>query len=189
MDTEAFSVFAALLALVAMAGTAGLVVVRLLADRGSAAAGDLLDGVHRVRYPLGTLVAASATGGSLYFSEVAGFLPCEFCWYQRIAMYPLVAVLGVASFRPDVSAKLSATVLAVAGSGLAIYHIQLQQFPDQGSSCDPVAPCTAIWVEEFGFVTIPTMALAGFLAILALLWLPRPAVPAEQPDERVAVGV
>ncbi len=189
MDTDTFSAFAALLAIVAAAGAAGLVVCRDLAERGSVTAADLLAAVHPIRYPLGTLVAASAMGGSLWFSERAGFPPCEFCWYQRIAMYPLVAVLGVASFRPDASAKLIATVLATIGSGLAIYHIQLQQFPDQGSSCDVQAPCTAIWVEEFGFVTIPVMALAGFLAILALVWLPRPVVDAEARDDLVATRV
>ncbi len=189
MDTETFSAFAAILAIVAAAGAVGLVVCRLLAARGSATATELLASIHPVRYQLGTLVAATAMGGSLWFSERAGFPPCEFCWYQRIAMYPLVAVLGVASFRPDASAKLTATVLATVGSALAIYHIQLQQFPDQGSSCDAQAPCTAIWVEEFGFVTIPTMALAGFVAILALVWLPRPAVEAEAREDLVATGV
>ena len=189
MDTDTFSVFAALLALVAAAGAVGLVACRVLADRGSRTAADLLAAVHPVRYPLGALVAASAMGGSLWFSERAGFPPCEFCWYQRIAMYPLVVVLGVAAFRPDASARLTATILAGVGSALAIYHIQLQQFPDQGSSCDVEAPCTAIWVEEFGFVTIPTMALAGVLAILALVWLPRPAVEDPARDDRAVVSV
>ncbi|MEM7737254.1 MAG: disulfide bond formation protein B, partial [Deinococcota bacterium] len=33
------------------------------------------------------LIALVATAGSLYFSEVRNFIPCTFCWYQRILMY------------------------------------------------------------------------------------------------------
>ena len=47
------------------------------------------------------IVATVTTLGSLYYSEHAGFVPCELCWYQRIVMYPLVIVLGVAALRRD----------------------------------------------------------------------------------------
>src|SRR5690606_12994080 len=76
-------------------------------------------------------VAAVAMGGSLYYSEVAEFLPCEFCWYQRIAMYPLAVVLLIATVtRQQLPARYP---VIVAGIGLliSIYHYQLQLFPEQ----------------------------------------------------------
>jgi len=55
------------------------------------------------------------------------------------------------------------------GSGWAVYHTQLRWFPEQGSSCEAEAACTSVWVNTFGFISIPFMAAAGFLAVAALL--------------------
>ena len=113
--------------------------------------------------------AAVAMAASLYYSESAGFTPCEFCWYQRIAMYPLAVLLLVAvASRSRLDSRY---IFALAGIGLAIsvYHYQLQLFPDQAQVCTGgVVSCTVKFVEEFGFVTIPFMAGAGFLTILLL---------------------
>lgn len=188
MDTETFSLFAALLAVVAALGAIGVVVLRLISGRSPFAA-DVLGAVHAIRFPLAALVAAASMGGSLYFSEVAGFPPCRYCWWQRFAMYPLVLVLGVAAVSSNRWLPRLATAMATIGAGIAAYHYQLQRFPDQGSSCDATAPCTAIWVEELGFVTIPAMAFAGFAAILALIWAPRAVrQTAFVEDELVAQG-
>lgn len=115
------------------------------------------------------LIAAVAMGSSLYYSEVAGFTPCDFCWYQRIAMYPLAVLLLVAVVtRFGIDPRF---IVALAGVGLAIsiYHYQLQLFPDQAQVCTASAvSCTVRFVEEFGFVSIPLMAGAGFLAVLLL---------------------
>ena len=117
---------------------------------------------------LGLAIAVVATAGSLYYSETAGYPPCEMCWYQRICMYPLVAVLAVAVIRRDRRGGWYALPLAVAGLGLSVYHYQLQLRPDQGSSCDVSAPCTYQWVDSLGFVSIPFMAGCGFLGIAGL---------------------
>ena len=114
-------------------------------------------------------VAAVAMASSLYYSEIADFTPCELCWFQRIAMYPLAVLLLVAI---ATRARLdSRYIVALAGVGLAIsiYHYQLQLFPDQAQTCSgQVVSCTVKFVEEFGFVSIPFMAGAGFLTILLL---------------------
>ena len=117
--------------------------------------------------PLALLIAAVATAGSLYYSEVAGYVPCEMCWYQRIAMYALVPVLTVAVARRDRAGGWYALVLALGGLGVSVYHYRLQVFGDSGSgaSCDPAAPCTYQWVDSFGFVSIPFMAGCGFIGI------------------------
>jgi disulfide bond formation protein DsbB len=113
--------------------------------------------------------------GSLYFSEVRDFLPCEFCWYQRIAMYPLAVILLIATVRRDRKIIPYALTLSTLGAAISVYHYQLQLFPGQGSSCGLDASCAYKWIEVFGFVTIPTLALGSFLLIsMLLLTTPRP---------------
>jgi disulfide bond formation protein DsbB len=151
----------ALLAVVVVAGVARLLGVRWL-DRIAAA----LDGVE-----LGAawLVALIATGGSLYFSEVANYIPCELCWYQRIAMYPLAVILGIAAFRSDRRIAPYGLALALPGAVIALYHYQLEWFPEQATLCTQGIPCSTIWFKELGFVTIPVLALIAFLLIAAAL--------------------
>jgi disulfide bond formation protein DsbB len=138
--------------------------------------------IEPVALPAAFAVATVAMLGSLYYSEIAGFTPCELCWYQRIAMYPLSPVLGIAAWRRDVQIRLYTLPLAGVGAMVAAYHALLQRFPSlSGDACDPSNPCTGIWVQEFGFVTIPVMALSGFLAIIVLLSLIRS--PVSRPTE------
>ena len=121
--------------------------------------------------PLALAIAVVSTAGSLYYSEVAGYLPCEMCWYQRICMYALVPVLAVAVLRRDRRGGWYALPLALAGLGLSVYHYQLQLFPGQGSTCDAEAPCTYQWVDSLGFVSIPFMAGCGFAGVAGLALL------------------
>lgn len=121
-----------------------------------------------VALPLATAIAATATAGSLLLSEVAGYLPCTLCWYQRIAMYPLVVILGVAAVRGDRQVWRTVLPLTAIGSAVSVWHIVIENNPALGGPCDDTAPCTIIWVEELGFLTLPTMALVAFLAISAL---------------------
>jgi disulfide bond formation protein DsbB len=128
-------------------------------------------------------VAVFATVGSLYLSESVGLIPCKLCWYQRIAMYPMAVILPMAAFRKDHRARLYAVVLATIGAGIAAYHRLLQAYPslDDGS-CSAVGPsCSTPLIREFGFVTIPYMALSAFLLILALLYADRANSAAAMP--------
>ena len=124
-----------------------------------------------VLLPLALAIATVSTAGSLYYSEVAGYPPCEMCWYQRICMYSLVPVLAVALIRRDRRGGWYGLPLALAGLGLSVYHYQLQLFGGQGSTCDAEAPCTYQWVDSFGFVSIPFMAGGGFIGVAGLLLL------------------
>lgn len=112
-------------------------------------------------------VAVGATAGSLYFSEVADFIPCEMCWVQRIFMYPLAVILPIAAIRKQREIALYGIALAVIGLGFSIYHIQLQIWPNQSTSCDPFNPCSGKYVEALGFATIPQMAGLSFVLIIA----------------------
>lgn len=111
-------------------------------------------------------VAWVAMLGSLYFSEVRGFVPCELCWYQRILMYPLALILLVGVLRQDASLPLYVLPFSVLGMGVSTYHylIQLGVF-GQANACTVGAPCNLRYVEYGGFVTIPFMALTAFVLI------------------------
>ncbi len=124
-------------------------------------------------------IAAIAMGGSLWFSEAAHFTPCELCWYQRIAMYPLVAVLVVATWQRERSGRIIALVLAVAGLAVNIWHNVVETFPDSGvgGTCDPNNPCTLRWVEGLGFWTIPRLATVCFVLIILLTLVDHLATP------------
>ena len=164
LSVEQMSLFTALLALVALAVTVGLVAL------GATAGGRRrIRGLRADMMRLAFSVAAVSTAGSLWFSEVGDFVPCQLCWFQRIAMYPLVVVLGVAVWRGDPDPRWRVLPFSVVGLLVSAYHYQLQLFPDQGSSCDVTAPCTQRWVEEFGFVSIPFMAFCGFAAVTTLV--------------------
>ena len=168
--------FFALLAILAAAGS--LVTVATLVPLGTRAR-RLAPDIAQVAPWLAFATAATATAGSLYYSEIADFTPCKLCWFQRIFMYPLVVVLAVALRRADRSVAAYGVPLCGLGAAVSIYHYQLQQFPDQASGvCTLEAPCSASEVWEFGFISIPLMALSGFVAIATLLLAARSAVPA-----------
>ena len=130
------------------------------------------DVVQAYALPLAWLVALTATLGSLYYSEVANFIPCKLCWYQRIAMYPLALILGIAAWKRDHAIRRYVIPLAAIGGAISIYHYTIERFPDlAGSACDPAAPCTFVWVWQFHFISIPFQALTGFALITALMFL------------------
>jgi hypothetical protein len=175
--------FYALLALVANALVIGFVALAVSARRSPAARASL-DGL---RSSLGSgallaafVVATLATIGSLFFSEVARFEPCRLCWYQRIAMYPLVVILGIAAWRRDPGVRRYAAPVALIGALIATYHYALEWLPwlDSGA-CSASTPCTIIWFREFGFVSLPYLALSAFLLIVASLWLAGTAGPGD----------
>ena len=117
---------------------------------------------------LSAAVATGAMAGSLYFSDIADFPPCEMCWIQRIAMYPIAVIGVVAAFRRDRSVLPYLGVLAALGLLASIYHIGIQLFPEQSSFCDLTNPCSSRWVEGLGWMTIPQMAATSFALILAV---------------------
>ncbi len=123
---------------------------------------------------LAWLVALVATGGSLYFSEVAGFLPCVLCWYQRIGMYPLAVVLLVAALRRDPGVAVYVWPVCALTGAISAYHVALERVPalDVGA-CSADVPCTLVWFTELGFVTLPVMALVAFTFIAVLLGVAR----------------
>jgi disulfide bond formation protein DsbB len=160
-----YNTILALLSLVAIGAAIGLLGYRLV--KGRDAAGRLLAGKS---IWLAWIVAAAATTGSLIYSEVIDFLPCRLCWFQRIAMYPMAVILLVGAIRREVQVKYYALPLVLGGLLVSVYHYLVQLNPSlEGGSCDPNNPCSARYVETFGFISIPFMAGAGFMVIAVLL--------------------
>ncbi len=121
---------------------------------------------------LAWLVALVASAGALFLGEVMGKTPCLLCWYQRIAMFPLVVVLGVGMFDGDARSARYALPLAWAGWGLALYHNLLfwGVISEDLSPCRQGVPCVDAQSQVAGSVPIPLMSLLAFTAILVLLW-------------------
>ncbi len=167
MTVEVMERFTALLALLTNLATVGVVVARTVGRKRENA---LLAVIAQFKLWMAWAVALSSMLGSLYFSEVANFRPCTFCWYQRVAMYPLALILGIAAFRKDRSVTRYAVPLAGIGSLISLYHVLLERYPQlESSACDPEVPCTVSWFREFGFVTLAYMALSAFVFIVVTL--------------------
>jgi len=165
--------FYAILAIAAIGGMVILATLRILAIQSDPAL-DAYAAIARAIQARGVIVAwfvaALATIGSLFFSEIAKFTPCTLCWYQRIAMYPLVVILGMAMVRRQRRPPTGTLALATIGAAIAAYHVALEWIPslDTGS-CAVSAPCTFVWFRAFGIFSLPTLALTAFLLILTLL--------------------
>jgi len=160
MDFHSMRLLFALLALAANIATIGIVVIGFagrIGPSGLALRRRVFGAFRGLELWLGFGVATTAMLGSLYLS-----------------MYPLVVILGIAAFRRDQGIRIYAASLAGIGAVIAIYHRIVQAFPElNGSACSAGVPCTAAYFTLFGFVTIPYMALSGFLLILALLYVDR----------------
>lgn len=119
------------------------------------------------------IVSIIATGGSLYFSQVQGFVPCDLCWYQRIAMYPLSIVLGIAAYHSDHGIRKYGLPLAIVGGSISLYHYGIQKFPQWAppTPCTSGVPCNIQYINWGGFITIPFLALSAFGLIILFLIL------------------
>ena len=118
------------------------------------------------------IVAALGTGGSLFFSEIAGFVPCDLCWFQRICMYPLSLLLLFAAWHGDNRVVRYFLPFPLIGAGVSVYHILVENhWVATPAACQVGAGCAVKWINEFGYVTIPTIALSGFLLLIGFLSL------------------
>ncbi len=163
--------FFGVLALAALAGAIVLGVASLARNR-SELAESIVAPFAQAALPLAWIVAAVSMFGSLYFSERAHYVPCTLCWYQRIAMYPLAIILGIATLRRDHGIRVYAVPLAAVGAVISLYHYLYEWFPELDTgACSVSLPCTFVWFRAFGFVSLPFMALSGFSFIIVSLLL------------------
>ena len=120
------------------------------------------------------VVAAIATGGSLFLSDVAGYVPCEMCWYQRICMYPLSLLTLFAAVHGDYRFARYLLPFPVIGACVSVYHLLIENHVvATPAQCAIGAGCAVKWINYFGYMTIPTLALTAFVLLigfLALAW-------------------
>lgn len=121
------------------------------------------------------VIALVSTLGSLYYSEIAGFNPCKYCWFQRILMYPLVIIMFVALRNKDKNVSRYVLPLSGIGTLLAGYHYltQLGWLPSTCIATGYSVGCAKVFVMTFGYITIPMMSFTAFLFIYILQRLPR----------------
>jgi disulfide bond formation protein DsbB len=115
-------------------------------------------------------ISLIATLGSLYFSEVLKFTPCDLCWFQRIFMYPQVILLGLAVIRKEYGIARYSLSLSIIGGTISLYHYSLQKIPffqNYAISCGRIS-CTGQYINWLGFITIPFLALVAFFLISIL---------------------
>jgi disulfide bond formation protein DsbB len=126
----------------------------------------VIDTFGRCSRYLALLVAWVALCGSLFFSEVLHWQPCLLCWYQRILMYPLSLVIAVGILRRDAGLHWYILPLSLLGAGVSLYHyllVKTDWFPPPPCVAD--IPCTVDYLNVFGFINIPFLALTAFLLI------------------------
>ena len=174
---DTMRLFFALLSMACVVAVIGILGVAVVARFNSGAAGirdSLFESLRGYELWMAFALALGATLGSLYLSEIVHLIPCRLCWFQRIFMYPLVIVLGVAAKRRDTTVGLPASLLAAIGLLVAGYHYLIQQVPSLDSgACDPTAPCSAAYIWQWNFLSIPFMAGSAFALILTLLFVLR----------------
>ena len=173
--TDAVTVALAALGIVGQIAAVALLVAALLAAFGVGGplrfARDLMWGNELW---LTFVVAAVATLGSLFFSDIADFPPCKLCWFQRICMYPLAIVVPLMALAHDRRAARYVLPLPIIGIPFTIYHLLIERgIVEQAKTCLISAPggCATKWIEEFGYVTIPTLSLTAFVLCIVLLVL------------------
>ncbi|NOT47111.1 MAG: disulfide bond formation protein B [Acidobacteria bacterium] len=122
------------------------------------------------------VTALVGMAGSLFFSEVMDLPPCVLCWYQRIAMYPLVLIIGIGILTNDTRWKVYALPLALIGLALAVYHnlVYYGIVPESLTPCTQGVSCSQRQIEWFGIVTIPLMGLVSFLLISLMIAIYKP---------------
>ncbi len=117
--------------------------------------------------------AGIAMAGSLFFSEVMDLPPCLLCWYQRIAMYPIVILVALGIVRNERKTYITVLALSLPGLAISIYHNLLywKILPESIAPCMLGVSCTTKFFEWFGFITIPFMALVAFIIINVLAFI------------------
>ncbi len=114
------------------------------------------------------LLVCIGTVGSLFFSEITNEDPCTLCWYQRVILFPLAIILGIAAFRNAYRIILYVLPLSLIGLAISVYHVVLIKFFAQNNFCPS---CTLKAVSDDP-ITMPILSLLAFLVLnILLIWL------------------
>ena len=101
-----------------------------------------------------------------------GRTPCLLCWYQRIAMFPLAVVLGIACYRSDFAVRRYVVPIAAIGGSVALWHSLLFAgvIAEDIQPCSRNGPsCSGAEQVVLGVLPLPYLSLAAFAAIVVLM--------------------
>lgn len=150
-------------------GAIGIQIASVILFIGLARKNKLHDFISTHALKIALLAVIASVGGSLAYSLVIGFTPCDLCWYQRILLFPQLVLLAIAAYKNDVTVWVYIRTLSIMGAVLAVYHYYGQMFNSSSLPCPAVGPsCSQIPFVEFGYITIPMMSLSIFAFIIAL---------------------
>ena len=157
---KAIAIFTILLAL----GSLAVLLAILLKKRENS----FMRFVSKWRNQLGLFVAGGSVLGSLYYSEIVGYEPCTLCWWARIFIYSSALILLVATLKKKADAFVYVLPLSIVGILFGINHLIITWFPGKGFACDAVELCTRLYVNEFGFISIPLMVFVVYVSLIIL---------------------
>ncbi len=124
-------------------------------------------------FHIGFIVALGAVALSLFYSNVIGYAVCELCYLQRVFLYPQLILFGMEFYKRDQTMVDFSLALAFFGAIVSLFHLYVENGGETALSCatggSAAVSCAARYVYEFGYITIPTMALTASVFIILLL--------------------
>ena len=120
---------------------------------------------------IGFLFSTAAAALTLYYSDVLGILPCGWCWFQRVALYPQIILFGLALWKREKSIADYSIVLSIFGLAIALYQHYLQMGGHGVLPCPATGAgdCGQRFMWEFGYITFPLMAASLFVFLIVLM--------------------
>jgi disulfide bond formation protein DsbB len=94
------------------------------------------------------------------------------CWFNRICMYPLSLLTLFLAYHGDNRTARYLLPFPIIGAGVSIYHLLIENHVvATPAACQVGAGCAVKWINYFGYMTIPTLALTAFALLIVFLGL------------------
>ena len=135
--------------------------------------GVVYDFVNKNVLPLLFVTSLAALIGSLSYSNIVGFPPCELCWIQRIFMYPQSLIALIAIIKKDKNIVDYLLPLSILGALVSFYHSLVHWGIGTGllACTADGGECGKVYVLEYSYITIPFMAFTTFVYLITISFL------------------
>jgi len=165
MSLDTFNELASIGTIVIQLITVALIVFLFLSEKEN----QLRKWIQTYSLTFGFLAILGAILGSLIYSNVIGYSPCDFCWWQRICMYPQLIIFAIAAWKKDHAVWLYSRILSIIGALLGLYQYYGEMWNTSALPCSATGvSCSKIYFIEFGYITIPVMAFSVFIFLIVL---------------------
>jgi disulfide bond formation protein DsbB len=130
-----------------------------------------LDFIKNNFLALGFFISFSAVLTSFFYSDVLNFVPCIYCWWDRVLIFPQAVIFGMAWLKKDRNAFWYSCILTLLGLAKSLQHLHLYYYGEADAPCDASGvSCVQRLVSEFGgYISIPMLAFTGFFALATIL--------------------